>query len=210
MVRPTHLILGIFIFGLCTSISGQSMEPKNKGELHLQLSLPHINSFFLQPQNESNAKVNTGFWGISAGVVYYHSQNQFIHFSASAVIDLFIPVPAAVDYSGEVELMSSTYLSLSNNHKIKRFTIGYGVSYGRNIWDLRYYDDFDPPPPTRPPVMKDSKSLGIIIPCYYTLGEHFSIGIIYRPTFFRVDAKPTIAYEHLISIDMAMKIRLKK
>jgi hypothetical protein len=184
-------------------------QSKNKGELHLHLSLPHINLFCLKPQNETY-KINTGFWGLSVGLDYYHSNNQFINLGASGVLDFFLPFPAAVDLNGEHEFMSSWYISLSNNHRLGRFTLGYGLSYGENAWSLRYFDWLDPPPPTRDPVTRRHNSLGLIFPAYFQLYQHFSIGVVYRPSFYRPNIKDKFSYEHLISIDFAWKIRLKK
>jgi hypothetical protein len=184
-------------------------QSNNKGELHLHISLPHINSFRLTPDNEG-AKINTGFWGLTVGLDYYHSKNQFINLGVSGVSDFFVPVPAAVDISGEYELMSSVYLGLSNNHRYRRLTIGYGLSFSRNTWDLRYYDRFDPPPPTRDPVKKSHISFGLVVPSYFQIGEYFNFGVIYRPSFYRPTVKENFKYEHLVSIDFAWKIRIKK
>ncbi len=184
-------------------------QANNKGELYLHLSLPHINSFHLTPEHEGK-KMNTGFWGLTIGMDYFHSKNQFVHLGVTAVSDFFVPVPAAVDISGEYELMSSRYISLSNNHKINRFSVGYGFSYARNTWDLRYYDRFDPFPPTREPVKKSHSAVGLIFPTYFQMGENFNIGVVYRPTFYRPDMTDKFKYEHLISIDFAWKIRLMK
>ena len=58
----------------------QTTEPSEiiykKGELHLHLSLP-----------SESYKRSFGFWSISAGLDYYHSQSQFINVSASGVMD---------------------------------------------------------------------------------------------------------------------------
>ncbi len=184
-------------------------QANKKGELHLHISLPHINSLNLTPENEG-AKSNTGFWGLTIGLDYYHSKNQFLNIGISGVSDFFVPFPAAVDISGEYELMSSRYGSISNNHRLGRFSLGYGLSYAKNTWDFRYYDRFDPPPPTREPVKKSSNAFGLIFPTYFQLGEHFNIGVTYRPTFYRPRMTDKFKYEHLISIDFAWKIRLKK
>src|SRR6056300_785642 len=95
-----------------------------KGELYLHVSLPHINSFHLVPENEG-IKNNTGFWGLTLGLDYFHSKNQFLNLGISGVSDFFVPFPAVVDIIGEYELMSSRYISLSNNHRLRRFKIGY-------------------------------------------------------------------------------------
>ena len=184
-------------------------QANNKGELYLHLSLPYINSFHLTPENEAT-KTNTGFWGLTIGIDYYHSKNQFVNLGISGVSDFFVPVPAAVDISGEYELMSSRYISLSNNHRINRFTVGYGLSYARNTWDFRYYGRFDPPPPSREPVKKSHSAIGLIFPTYFQMGEYFNIGLVYRPTFYRPNLTNKFKYEHLISIDFAWEIRLKK
>ena len=184
-------------------------QSDNKGELHLHLSLPYINSFSLKPQNEAR-KANTGFWGLSIGLDYYHSNNQFVNLGTSGVLDFFLPTLGAVDLIGEHELMNSWYISLSNNHKLRRFSVGYGLSYGKNTWSLGYSDWGDPPPPTRDPVTKSHNAFGLIFPTYFQCSEHFNIGVVYRPTFYRPNLTDKFSYEHLISIDFAWKISIKK
>ena len=185
-------------------------QGNNKGQLLLHLSLPYINTFQLTPVNE-NTKYNTGYNGISIGLDYFHSRNQYVNISASGVMDFFAPfLGGAVDIDeGEYELMSSAYLSLSNNHKIKRFSLGYGLSYVENTWDFRNYGR-DKTISTREPVKKTNNALGFIFSSYFQATPHFYIGVIYRPTFLRLNIAPTFKYEHLISIDFAWKIRLKK
>lgn len=182
-------------------------QGNNKGQLLLQLSLPYINNFHLTPVNEGT-KNNAGFDGVSIGLDYYHSKDQYVNFSASGVMDFFAPA-GAVDIWGEYELMSSTYLSLSNNHKIKRFSLGYGLSYAKNTWDFKNYGR-DETAPTREPVKKTNNALGLIFSSYFQATPHFYIGVIYRPTYLRPSITPVFKYEHLISIDFAWKIRLKK
>lgn len=179
-----------------------------KGEIDLHVSLPYINSFLLKPENEG-VKSNTGFMGFTIGCDYYHSKNQFLNLGFSIATDFFLPGPAVVDFSGEKEFMSSKYISLSNNHKIKRFTLGYGFSYSKNTWDYQYYDMLDPPPPTKDPVKKSHNAFGLIFPTYYQIGNYFNIGIIYKPTFYRPQISNKLDYEHLFSIDFAWKIPLK-
>ncbi len=184
-------------------------QVKKKGELDLHISLPHVNSFMLKPEDEKT-KINTGFWGLTIGLNYYHSKNQFINLGVSGVSDFFVPVPAAIDLSGEYELMSSRFISVSNNHHINRFSFGYGLSYARNNWNFRYYDRFDPPPPTRDPIKRSHQAFGFVFPTYYLLAKHFHLGVVYRPTFFRPNLTNNFRYEHVISLDFAYKIRIKK
>lgn len=184
-------------------------KANNKGELDLHLSLPHFNFFNLTPQGEE-MKVGASFWGLTVGLDYYHTKNQFVNLGGSYAFGVPFPIPAAVDFSGERELMSSWYISLSNNHKLWRFTTGYGLSFGKNIWDFGYYSWEEELPPTKAPITKSHYAFGLIFPAYFQLSEHFNIGVVYRPTFYRPNMTDKFAYEHLISIDFAWKIRLKK
>ena len=184
-------------------------KSNNKGELDLHLSLPHFNFFNLTPQGEG-MKVGASFWGLTVGLDYYHSKNQFVNLGGSYAFGLSFPIPAAVDFFGERELMSSWYISLSNNHKLWRFTAGYGLSFGKNIWDFGYYSWEEELPPTKAPITKSHYAFGLIFPIYFQLSEHFNIGVVYRPTFYRPNIADKFAYEHLISIDFAWKIRIKK
>lgn len=179
----------------------------NKRQVNLTYSLPWVNSFYLQPDGET-PKINTGFGGISAGLEYFYKKDKYIAITGSAVTDFFIPFPAAVDYSGEVESMYSVYASLTDNFKFRRFTLGYGINFSKNIWELVYYDSFDPPPPTREPAKKTNVSLGFTIDGYHQVGKHFYIGLIYRPNIVTVDPNFEYKYEHLISLDLKWKLRM--
>lgn len=183
--------------------------PTNKGQLNFTYSLPWVNSFYLQPSLEAS-KVNTGFWGISAGLEYYYKDNKYLSLTGSAVMDFFIPFPAAVDFSGEVENMYSVYTSLTDNYRFRRFTVGYGMNFSRNTWKLVYHDRFDPPPPTRESATKSSNSIGFTIDGYHQIGKRFHIGLIYRPTLLNVYPEVDFKYEHLISLDFKWKFRIKK
>ncbi len=177
-----------------------------KGNYYLNLSLPYINYFQMQPDNES-LKSNGGFFGLSLGLDYYHSQNQFIKFSVSTVADLFAPI-GPLDYEGEYERLNSTYLGLTNNHRIWHFSIGYGIALSRNTWNLINQSYPDTIFNSRKPVSKSKTTLGLIFSTYYQTGENLHIGIIYRPTFYRFYSKENLLYEHLISIDFMWKIKI--
>ncbi|MFK7905886.1 MAG: hypothetical protein AB8B69_12205 [Chitinophagales bacterium] len=180
----------------------------HKGEMYLHLSLPHMNHFYLQPPEEATSKNNLGFFGLSLGMDYYHSKNQYINLSGSTSTDILLPFPAPIDFGGEHEQMSTLYFSLSNNHKIKRLSLGYGITYVENIWDLRYYDQFDPAPPSRDSVRKVTENLGLIFFFFFQTGSRFNIGLVYRPTFIRLRPQSPSKYEHLISLDFAWKFQL--
>jgi len=183
--------------------------PKRKGQWDLILSLPHINSFFLKPNGEGD-KVNTGFLGLSMGLEYFYKNNRYLSLSANAVSDFFLPVPAAVDNWGEYELMTSSWISLTQNYKMNRFRLGYGINYSMNTWDLQYDEPPGGIPPTRAPETKSTKSLGLTFNVYHQVKRNFFIGLIYRPTLIRTFPAVEFKYEHLFSVDFGWRIPLKK
>ncbi len=180
----------------------------SKGNLYLQISFPYVNEFRLKPDYESY-KSNIGFLGISGGLDYFHKQKQFLNISASGVMNFFLPFPAPVRFGGEREHMFSTFISLSNNHKINCFNLGYGISYTSNTWNFIYHGIPDSSfPPTRDPAYRSNKALGLIFPVHLEFPNGFHTGVIYRPTFFRFSEVQSIAYEHLISLNFGFRIAL--
>lgn len=173
-------------------------------QLYLHLSIPYLNSFYLQPDNFEN-KSNTGFWGISGGLDYYYKRNKFLSFRGITAIDLFVPVPASPSLDDVRENMSTTSLELTNNHRLGKFSIGYGISYAWNRWQFIDETDID----NEIEINRRSQSLGLSTNIYYKLGRTFNIGLIYRPTFYRINPTTELNYEHLISLDLAWKIKLK-
>ena len=187
-----------------------------KGTWDLRLSIPYINHFNLKPEGEGNVS-NAGFWGISLGFDYYHKNTQYLSMIVGGVMDYFLPVLMGVDYDygeeiDERENNSSVFIGLTNNHKINSFSLGYGLSYSRNFWNLLYNGGYNPdgtyeilPPNKR----YADNTLGLMFTSYWHTKKGFSLGVIYRPSFFRLNTTPTFKYEHLISVDLAWRIRLK-
>lgn len=183
--------------------------PTRAGQVNLNLSIPYLNSFYFQPEAEGR-KINTGFWGLSAGVEYYYTNKNYLAVTANTVFDLFAPVPAPVDFSGEYQTLSSTAISFTNNHKRKRFHFGYGLNYAWNTWALRYADRIDASPPLRDEVKKTHQSIGITLTGHHQITKNLVVGLIYRPSILSVAPTPEFQYEHVFSIDIGWKIKLKR
>ena len=189
-------------------------KANNKGELYLHLSLPLVNPFRMTLENgETKAKI--GVLGITLGLDYYHSKNQFIHLGISGLSGGFSFKNSKLEPSEDIffsdntlESLASEYISLSNNHKIGRFAIGYGLSCAKNTWtDSRLGWFFVP---IIDSIKKSHYAFGFIFPNYFQLSEYFNIGVVYRPTFYRPNMTDKLVYEHLISLDFALKVRVKK
>jgi len=175
----------------------------NKGELYLHLSSPLSFNFFLMAPENERVKANVGLPNLAIGLDYYHSKNQFIHLGISRVYREGVNL---VNY----EVMKADYICLLNNHKNGRFSIGYGLYYAKNTWEHHKGRWWFFIPIIEEKVKKSHNSFGFIFPTYYQLGEYFNMGFVYRPTFYRPNMPDKFAYEHLISVDFAWKIRVKR
>ena len=188
-----------------------------KGTWDLRLSIPYINHFMLKPEVERNVS-SAGFWGIAVGFDYYHQNTQYLSIVSGAAINYALPVLVGVDYFYgeeviEREICSSVFMGLTNNQRYKSFSFGYGLSYLHNSWKLIYEGGYDTngdyvniPPPDK---KYTNNTLGLMFTSYWLTKKSFSLGIIYLPSFIRLNTNPTFKYEHVISIDLAWRIRLK-
>jgi hypothetical protein len=174
-----------------------------KGDFFFHFSLPYINRFNLWPQGETRRKRNTGYLGMAIGLDYYHKSNQFLNLRTDVSTDFVLPFPVPIDFFGELEQMFTSSVSFSNNHKIGRFTVGYGINLGRQTWNLSYRGDRDSFP--RSPACISNTAFGLNISAYRAVRKNFQLGIIYRPTFYKFSVAKPFKYEHLISVDFAWK-----
>lgn len=182
-------------------------QNNTKGQFRFIVSFPYINSFYLTPQNE-NSKNNIGFMGGAFGLDYFYSNNQYANLSFSQILDYYSPLPLK-NYGKIYEVMNSYYLSLSNNHKIERFSFGYGFSFAKNSWE-QINNNWDENSSKRKPITKANYALGLVFPAYFQITPTFYLGIIYRPTFLRPNIVPTYKYEYSLSIDIGWRIPLNK
>ena len=183
--------------------------PTVKNQINLFLSIPYINSFRMHPADEP-LKINTGFWGISAGLEFFYRQNRFLSFNVSGVSDLFVPFPVSPGFEYPYEMMKSWYISLTDNIKYNRFNFGFGICYANNIWEFSDYRILNDDIFEYYEIIKIHRTLGAVFNGYHRIWEDFFIGFTYRPTFIKIQNPREISYEHLISFSIGMKIRLKK
>lgn len=200
----------VFIDPLDPSGTYSRVDPRSR--LHdwsLRLYVPYINYFQLQPDGESEIKYQTGFWGLAAGLNFYHQADQFAELTLSTQTSFFVPVPAPVRIIGFYQVADSWHLSLSNVHRLGRFSLGYGLSYSQNTWRSVFLGDFDTPTPPQGSVIISAGAMGLNFPVYYYTGNHFYFSFLYRPSFIRFsDFRPN-GYEHLISFGFGWDIHLR-
>lgn len=204
-IETTELKFNTFLSPSDTIFNEQEYS---KGQFILHLSYPYINSFHITPQNE-NSKTNSGFMGYSGGLGYCYKNNRYVSINISKIMDSNTPV-IFVPIMKEFELLGSDYLiSLTDNHIVNRFTLGYGLSFAQNYWEI-VNNSWEENGTGREPVRKAHNVLGFNFSTYFRTSDAFHIGIIYRPAFLRFDIEERFKYEHSISIDFAAKIPLRK
>jgi long-subunit fatty acid transport protein len=154
----------------------------------------------MAPENEG---IHNNFGlgaGIGIGIDYYHSKKQFIHLGVSR------NTGNSFQLFGSSEKYDSDYIFLSNNHKIKRFSIGYGVSFTNNTWEYKSEGWFFS---SKKHLKKNHKAFGFIFPLTYQFTNNFNIGFVYRPTFYRPNMTDKFVYESLTSVGCVLKVRMK-
>ena len=196
------LFLLSFVFG-AINLNSQTNSEQYKKSIGMHISLPHINNFSLKPPDEQVRKLNTGFWGLEIGFEYFYKSKSFLSLSGSANSNFFVPIPASPGIDGEYEIMSTIYLAILNNTIFDKFTFSYGLTYGKNTWSLRNNGDITGMQ-SREPVTESYPTLGLQTQIAYNLKKKFYIGLIYRPTFIRINN--INEYEHLISLTLGKRI----
>lgn len=192
----------LFLTGIISS--GQALRQFEPGEWRLKLGLPYVNSFYLQPENET-VKSRSGFTGFEAGAEYQLTERGFLALDVSITGCASIPF-GVLDFQGEFDRYSSASIATTHNRTLGRFSIGYGMSLAQNAW--KYTRTFVPDsiPPTRDLVTRTSMNLGLTLNTYYRLGRALNVGFIYRPYFLKFDSADPWQYEHVISADVMWRI----
>jgi hypothetical protein len=148
--------------------------------------------------------VKFGLIGLSAGLEYCYKPKKSLSFSMVVIPN------SGYGFDGFNQRiakdLSTNYMSLTHNHFMKKWTVGYGICFGKNYIIEGGNVERD----NRPYLMKSYNVWGLETNAYYRVGNVFQIGLKYRPTFYRFDDKNPIEYEHLISFDLRFKLPLNE
>ncbi len=191
--------------------------PVEKGQIFLELSAPYMNGFYMQPRNEPTQGY-FGFFGFSAGVSYYYKNHKYLKLGGSAATDFLVPVPLPITRDGAYESADIFNFTLTDNHKFNRFTVGYGFNYAINQWKVINHDYEWPPNRspgteanyTRQPITKISHGFGFTLSSYHQINCYLHAGIVYSPSVYNVYPSAEFKYQHLLSFDILVKLRVKK
>lgn len=175
--------------------------PIGKGRVNLSISMPWVNQFYLDPVGVS-PKNTVGFLGLAVGLEYYYRDDTFVKINGTGIMDFMVPMPASI--FGEYEIMTALGVSVTNNHRLGRFAVGYGPNWMRSSWRHIGAED---PVPGEPDHLTDH-SLGLFTSGHYQLGRSFHVGLLYQPSLYSFAPGAGFRYQHTISLDLLWKINL--
>lgn len=199
-----------------------------KGDLYFNFSLPFIYLSQNTISPEGDSRVTGGsVLGLSAGFDYYYKKNKFINltgtFSASNLSGCGDNAPYG--WFDEPTVDKEYYMwnvNMSHNHRIKRFSYGYGLSYNYTSYRKDTYSmpsnyikptgefyDYNIYPYIYNYRKYKYTTLGLVFNGYYYLSRNFTVGIIYKPNLVRLKSvsKP-FCYEHQITLDFAFRFNI--
>ena len=189
--------------------------PTKKGQVNVTGGIPFANLFYFTPSNEELQNMS-GFFGVTVGLEYFYKENKFLKLSGSYALDHEVPIPVGIDYDDAHQRVRAANITLTDNYKLNRFTVGYGLNYAMYTWQL-INDDYPvaltPDSVTdsndlRPPMEKNSHAFGLSLNTYHQITKGLFAGIIYNPTLLTTYPNTKWEYGHVVSLEIIYKIRL--
>jgi hypothetical protein len=189
----------------------QKFHKFQKNSINALISIPEINIYSFDVEN-GNRETKAGFLGLGLGIEFFYKDNKSLQLRGDGIWSFIAPIPASYHpkYSSW-KTCGAWNINLTDNFSLKRFQLGYGLNYAINIWNARGY--YNKPPEELEDgeqaeyiegVREVNHALGLSLQANFRLGKFSYIGVIYRPSFFRLSA-PKFIYEHSISIEFLMK-----
>lgn len=200
-------IFAVVLLAACHVVfSRESRQPYQKGDVRLNLGLPHFNTFSFSVNNEFR-DVEYGFNGYSIGLGYSYRDNRFMELSYAYVMtfEWFIPVPADAEYN---KIMTSSYFNITDNLVLGSFTIGYGLHYSANTWRewTRNLDSTNYQPTHRRTFR--NQNLGLNLNAWFRVGRTLHFGLIYQPSLLNLNDRLMLIYDHSISAGVLWRFKL--
>ncbi len=204
--------------------------PKEKWEYHIHL--PFLSLLNHQDYYGFNT-LDAGFFGIGVGVNYYHKNNGYLNFSAQTFLQDNYPLPPPLNLLTEKHTKNYFHLfSLSNNHRFKRFNVGYGLSFSHHFQQfelmVRSYDELiedtelnaksslnpsrvnkisrDIDPGIYETQNRNIQQIGLLIPVSYEITKKFNLSFQYKPSLFQIKGDQPMNYNGFYTWGVIYKI----
>ena len=181
-----------------TTIKRSRFAPIEKGTFNLSLSPTFATIFCIQAKDK---KYNSaGAFGLEAGVEYFYRNNTYLSLNLGTATDRF----GEYFGPGYVETATTLFTSLRNNNIVGSFDLGYGINVSRQRWTIHTLGD----------TIKINESiksigLGLSLSAQYRVGSYFRLGVLYQPDILNTSFKPSLNYQHYISLNLIWKFPVR-
>src|SRR3954467_7365427 len=141
---------------------------------------------------------------MATGFDYYYKDNSFLALHIGGAMDNAVGVPVGVDYWGEFEQARCLFINATHNHTSGSFEFGYGLNASRYYWskgDTRNAAAYQE---------KNNTALGFNLNTNYRVTKNFRVGLLYQPSVFTIDNGLSSDYQHLLSVELIFKFKLRK
>lgn len=173
-----------------------------KGDTFLHFTYAPLNymSFDLPEFDSRKSSVGTWFGDIGGG--YYYADNRFVSLGLGVNMTAHI-VP--MEYH---PVLVSLSLKAMHFYEFKRFNVGYGVYTARNF----YREEIEPNIQGEKNIILTGSqtTIGAVLSTNYKISNTFSIGMSYLSSVYRFTEPAVFASNHVVSIELIRKIRLRK
>lgn len=210
----------VLILGITSPLLGQEQSSRLsdakgnlKGKLFLSPSYILWNYYNVYPDFEPNTftseqRITTsGYIGLQFDFDFYYHQNRFLSFGIGVAATHDSPSFIGEGNPEKPHRVNTVFSHLTHQHHVKRFTLGYGLSYGRYFWLEKTAFAKKPNNEER---RRESNHdvIGFHFPLLYHLQKRLHIGLLYNPSFYRTNVSPISVYEHRLSIVLRWNHRL--
>jgi hypothetical protein len=192
----------------------QRPYPGKKGQVNVIIGSPFQNNLYMD--NAHGAKDYNFFGGVKSGLEYFYKDNKYWSLTAGYTRGVVFKRLGASDDSDYGEAYvdpHSLSFELKNNYAYKRLTFGYGINYsinslkyGRILQNERergYTQDFES--------NYHNYTAGLAMSTHLRFHNQMFFGVNYRPSLLLMQHTDIqFRYEHLISLELLYKLRIKK
>ncbi|WP_060873493.1 hypothetical protein [Myroides odoratus] len=141
-----------------------------------------------------------GNGGGEVGFLYYYGANSYLSIGAGGYTS-FMLLPILEDF-----LLYAYTIKVANFHQINRLNLGYGVFWGRN----QNREDISENGYNREDIKVSShNTVGLLAAVNFEVAKNFHVGLSYKPSLYRVSAPKGHVNNHLLSLELIYKLKLR-
>jgi len=193
----------------------QTPYPGKKGQVNLVLGSPFQNNLYMD--NAYGAKDYNFFGGAKVGFEYFYADNRYWSLSAGYVRGVVFKGSIDGGDGSDPEAYTDPHslsFEFKNNYAHKRLTFGYGLNYSINSLLYGRENLERRPKGNTSDIIKTnfySYTAGLAVSTHFRCWRKMYFGMNYRPNLLLLEHdNAKFHYEHLISLELLFKLRIKK